>query len=626
MSANVSNDDSRQFLADNLRLMTIKCQELPDDISYWVGVANQSSATSQAFESVMVASVTPRKRYLDELTRLQRGITDILDIYSTPMNQDAPEISSEMPIETIVRKYMKFNQWVTEIDQKDRAITSVFIDVDECIEFIRNKLSQPVLSCSKGSVSFKDIQYHVSKIQSDTVTMIQKAHEKSKKGLSILTDQLLQKIESDVASQQTITDRHTMHQQLQVYLGTIESNHDFHRLMPSLQETIRQTIYRPLSVMSTQQQASITLARDELKQLKAPFDSRSLTDCSGMAVHQLIQNAVDQAHELNRLKSNMMGAFTNMVTQMSHLFNAQMSTPIHAATLVGTAFLENPLTSESCVNDFKEQLSVIQSSDTYKALKHTAGSEHLSESFDFLEAKMTHLAESLSIRDDLTMSVVADSSSNNKIISPLSDVSDDHRLERIRKTLVTRYQHATRVSTQIKCLLQCVTAQVIWTYYQQSIQSDICVKNRIQAIVSNLSTDFYDQYNQEFNLRKSVFIATVNTIIHNRCYLEMEKNRRLFYAKSQVSTLYKQCQNARGQYRHTLRHHLNQKRFAWQQMVLSIAISRLRELISIISQVDGWPPNNSDALTLSQLKIELSERIHQQQVFDQLTTKKFTNR
>ena len=118
MSMNQKRHDPFQPLRHFLSLVEVKCDELPKDIDHWVEMATNHAPESRTYINISQSSIEPREAYLGALLALKQQLADTLAIVDGRTTLHRPKTHLEMPIETILRKYVEFTAELQSITEK----------------------------------------------------------------------------------------------------------------------------------------------------------------------------------------------------------------------------------------------------------------------------------------------------------------------------------------------------------------------------------------------------------------------------------------------------------------------------------------------------------------------------
>ena len=341
MSMNQMRRDPCQPLRQFIEMIDAKCQEIPSDIDHWIDMAAKHEPKSKTHRNIIQSSVKPREVYLTTLQKLHASLMEAADIIDEKDVVLQVDINLDMPIETILRKYLQATKQLRKAAENNQSFVQFFNALLDRVSYIRTDLNQTILRCSLGDINYKDAEHQIRVLEPVLEERLEMHIAKKKNRITELTELLVQKVEMDVSVRQSIQDRQVMHSTLQMYLNHIESNSEFSELLPTLQYKIRQIVSRPLDSILSQQQQEVDVATYELQQLLEPIQGKmsvSVPD-SAASVHQLIQQAISQQEDMSRLKVNVLGAFKHLVSQMDQMFQFQPFTPVQAASVLGAAWV-----------------------------------------------------------------------------------------------------------------------------------------------------------------------------------------------------------------------------------------------------------------------------------------------
>ena len=412
-----------------------------------------------------------------------------------------------------------------------------------------------------------------------------------------------------------------MHSTLQTYLNQLEANDDFLRLVPTLQFKVRQIVSRPLDQILSEQQVEVDIAKHELNQLLEPVAGHNefKVPDSAASVHQLLQQAVKKTEEMNRLKVNVMGSFKHLVNQIDQLFNFDPLPPVQAASVLGAAWMQHPLTSADSIRDFKNQLGVIKKSESYIKLTQYMGDARVDESFRFIDGKMDEMAghlemnsrlESLSSDEELPILVNAtDVSLQSKKIDPVKS----------RKEILLRVSYLNSVKSYIKQLSDSIRAHLLLVYYEHSLNpNEINLSARTQDMLNKISTEFYERKNSDESIEKSVFMGAVRNIFDEMCDEEVEKNRQIFEIRKTITSLFKTLRQTNPLARKTVKKQLMLERKNLKLKLIEINAPRLKKFIDILSQ-DTYETIHYESLDkIDDLKNKLNHLVQEKLAMEQI--------
>ena len=621
MTMNQKPHDPFKPLRHFYELVQVKCEELPEDIENWEHMANQHDEESRTYQNIIQSSVEPRQEYLRILTKVNMKISDIFKIIEGDNKVDLPDVNLEMPLETVLRKYADFTLGLSDILESNHSFNRFFNDLIDLILHIRSDLSQTILRCSKGDLNFKEVEHHLKVIEPDLETIMEDHILEKKSLLSSFTEQLIQKIELDVSVRQTIQDRHVMHSTLQTYLNQIEVNDDFSSLIPTLQFKIRQIVSRPLDQILSEQQVEVDVTKHELNQLLEPVSGQNefKVPDSAASVHQLLQQAVKKTEEMNRLKANVIGSFKHLVTQIDQLFKFDPLPPVQAASVLGAAWMQHPLTSADSIRDFKSQLSVIKKSESYIKLTQYMGNSRVDESFRFIDVKMDEMANDLEMNTRLE-SISADG--ELPILVNATDVSlQPKKVEpkKARKEILSRVTYLNGVKSYIKQLSDSVRAHLLLVYYEHSLNPEkVNLAAKTQSVLNKISTEFYERRNSDESIQKSVFMGTVKNIFDEMCDEEIEKNHQVFEIRKTINSLFRTLKQTNPLARKTVKKKLMIERKSLKKKLIEVNTPRLKQYIDVLSQGTYEEIHYESFNKIDDLRVRLNHLVQEKLAMEQI--------
>ena len=112
-------------------------------------------------------SVEPREAYLSALLQLKQQLIDTIAIIDGRSTLERPKTHLEMPIETILRKYIEFTAELRSVTENNQSFTLFFNDLLERLTMIRTELSQTILRCSMGDANFKEMEHQLKVLEPD---------------------------------------------------------------------------------------------------------------------------------------------------------------------------------------------------------------------------------------------------------------------------------------------------------------------------------------------------------------------------------------------------------------------------------------------------------------------------
>jgi hypothetical protein len=621
MTMNQKPHDPFKPLRHFHELVQAKCEELPEDIENWEHMANQHDEESRTYQNIIQSSVEPRQEYLRILTKVNMKISDIFKIIEGDNEVNLPDVNLEMPVETVLRKYADFTLGLSDILESNHSFNRFFNELIDLILHIRSDLSQTILRCSKGDLNFKEVEHHLKVIEPDLETIMEDHILEKKSLLSSFTEQLIQKIELDVSVRQTIQDRHVMHSTLQTYLNQIEVNDDFSSLIPTLQFKIRQIVSRPLDQILSEQQVEVDVTKHELNQLLEPVSGQNefKVPDSAASVHQLLQQAVKKTEEMNRLKANVIGSFKHLVTQIDQLFKFDPLPPVQAASVLGAAWMQHPLTSADSIRDFKSQLSVIKKSESYIKLTQYMGNSRVDESFRFIDVKMDEMANDLEMNTRLE-SISADG--ELPILVNATDVSlQSKKVEpkKARKEILSRVTYLNGVKSYIKQLSDSVRAHLLLVYYEHSLNPEkVNLAAKTQSVLNKISTEFYERRNSDESIQKSVFMGTVKNIFDEMCDEEIEKNHQVFEIRKNINSLFRTLKQTNPLARKTVKKKLMIERKSLKKKLIEVNTPRLKQYIDVLSQGTYEEIHYESFNKIDDLRVRLNHLVQEKLAMEQI--------
>lgn len=607
----------RQFI----QLVEIKCHELPRDIDHWIAMAAKHEVASKTHQNIIQSSVKPREVYLTTLQKLHGALLDAMQILEGAGHVPDTDVSPDLPVETIIRKYLQATTHLQDISKNSQSVHVFFNGLLERILFIRNDLNQTILRCSAGEINYKNIE-HQLRVLEPAFDESFKAHiEVRKSRLTDLTEALLQKVEMDVSVRQSIQDRHVMHSTLQMYLNHIESNPEFNELMPTLQYKIRKIVSRPLDAMLSKQQQEVDVATYELQQLLEPVQGKMTVKVpnSATSVHQLIQQALAQQDEMTRLKVNVMGAFKHLVNQVDQLFQFKPFTPVQSASVLGVAWMQHPLTSAENIRDFQKELGSITQSESYQKLMQSFGSQNIDESFRFVDKKMNEMADQLEINERVqamnqfnSSPVLVDATSFCIQATPQDPL-------KVRREIIHRAGYLMGIKTYIQELCDSVRAHLFLVYYEHSLSPEtINLTSKINKIMNQVSTEFYDRKNTDEAIDRNVFMASVRQVFEEICDTELEKNMAIFTHRQRIKVLVQTLKETNKYSRKDIRKKIIAEKNELKELLIDTNIPRLKEFIHVLSKSTYETIHHDSVYQLDGLKKKLKTLIQQKVALEQV--------
>jgi len=621
MSMNQQKRDPYQPLRQFVSLVELKCQELPRDIDHWIGMAEKHESTSKTYQNIIQSSVKPRKVYLTTLEKLHSSLMETIQIIEGKETIPNLDMQLDMPIETMIRKYLQLTKVLRESTENNQSFSQFFNTLLDRISFIRNDLNQTILRCSAGDINYKDAEHQVRVLEPSFEESLTAHIQHRKNRLSELTELVLQKVEMDVSVRQSIQDRKVMHSTLQMYLNHIESNPEFNELLPTLQYKIRKIISRPLDSILSKQQQEVDVATYELQQLLEPVQGKMNVRVpdSATSVHQLIQQALSQQEEMSRLKVNVMGAFKHLVSQMDQLFQFQPFTPVQAASVLGSAWMQHPLTSSESIRDFKGQLESVKKSDSYQKLMQCFGNQHVDESFKFVDEKMSEMADQLEINERVEALAKYNESPAIYNASEFCVEPTPQDPVKVRREIIHRAGYLMSIKSYIQELCDSVRAHLLLVYYEHSLNPESMNLNvKINEILNQISTEFYDRKNCDEAIDRQVFMASVKQVFEEICDSELEKNMAIFTLRQRIKALLQTLKETNKFSRKDIRKKIILEKNELKELLIETNIPRLKEFIHVLSKRSYVAIHDASIEKLSPLKKKLRTLIQQKVALEQV--------
>tara|TARA_Y100000591_G_C21817475_1_gene691574 strand:- start:79 stop:1947 length:1869 start_codon:yes stop_codon:yes gene_type:complete len=603
-----------------IELVEAKCQELPKDIDHWIEMASKHEPNSKTHKNIIASSVKPREAYLLTLEKLHQQLVEGLGIIEGSDALIPNDIHLDMPVETMFRKYTQATKKLRHATENNQTFIQFFQSLLDRISFIRTDLNQTILRCSMGDLNYKDAEHQVRVLEPVLEESLEKHIANQKHAMEQLTETLIQKIEKDVAVRQSIQDRKVMHNTLQMYLAHIEDNPEFGELLPTLQYKIRQIVSRPLDSILSQQQQEVDVATYELQNLLEPVQGKmniQLPD-SATSVHQLIQQAISQQEEMGRLKMNVMGAFKHLVSQLDQMFQFQPLPPVQAASVLGAAWMQHPMTSSDSIREFKGQLDTVKKSDSYQKLMQYFGDRQVDESFKFVDDKMEEMAGQLEINERIE---AMNRESNAPAIYNAADFcvsSPTLDPVKIRREIVHRAGYLMSVKAYIQQLCDSVKAHLYLVYYDHSLAPEkINLNARVNTVLNQISKEFYEKKNCDESIDRNVFMASVKQVFEEICDTELEKNMAIFAHRQRVKGLIQTLKETNKFSRKDIRKKIIAEKNELKQLLIETNIPRLKQFVNILSKgayegihqasIEKIDPLKQKLRTLIQQKVALEQ-------------------
>ena len=575
----------------------------------------------RTYLNISQSSIEPRETYLAALVQLRQQLSDTLDIIDGRNTIDRPQVHLEMPVETILRKYVEFTQKLRSATENNQSFSLYFNDLLDRIIMIRTELSQTILRCSMGDANFKEIEHQLKILEPELETVIDQHLRDKKALLAEFTEQLVQKVELDISVRQAIQDRHVMHATLQTYLKHIEANSDFNQLLPTIQFKLKQIVTRPLDQVLSEQQHEVDIAKHELNQLLEPLQNNGMVDVpeSAASVHQLLQQGVNQTEELNRLKVNVMGAFKHLVTQMDQLFQFQPLPPVQAASVLGAAWMQHPLTSSESIREFKGQLDAIKQSESYVKLTQYVGEGRVDESFRYVDKKMDEMAEHLAMNERFQ---TISEPQELPILMHANEVSlQPQHIDplKARRELLSRNSYLKNIKGYIQQLSQSVKAHLMLVYYEHSLNPEkVNLAARTQAVLNQISKEFYERKNTDEAIDKAVFMSAVKDVFEDICDYELEKNQDVFEVRLKIKGLLKSFKQTNPLARKTIRKKLALERKELKKRLIAVNAPRLKGFIDTLSN-DVYANIHTESVDqMAELKDKLRAMVQEKLAMEQV--------
>ena len=620
MSMNQLRHDPCKSLRHFIELVEAKCQELPKDIDHWIEMAAKHEPNSKTHKNIIASSVKPREAYLLTLEKLHQHLMEAVSIIDGSHSLMPLDIDLDMPIETMIRKYTHATKQLRNAAEENQSFVQFFQSLLDRISFIRTDLNQTILRCSKGDLNYKDAEHQIRVLEPVLEESLERHIGNKKRSMDELTEILIQKIEKDVSVRQSIQDRKVMHNTLQMYLNHIEENPEFNELLPTLQYKIRQIVSRPLDSILSQQQQEVDVATYELQNLLEPVQGKMTVELpeSAQSVHQLIQQAISQQEEMSRLKVNVMGAFKHLVSQLDQMFQFQPFTPVQAASVLGAAWMQHPMTSSESIREFKGQLDTVKKSESYQKLMQHFGDKQVDESFKFVDDKMEEMAGQLEINERIE-------AMNRESEAPAIYNAADFCIEskpldpvRIRREIVHRAGYLMSVKSYIQQLCDSVKAHLYLVYYEHSLAPEkINLNTKVNDVLNQISKEFYENKNCDESIDRNVFMASVKQVFEEICDTELEKNMAIFAHRQRVKGLIQTLKETNKFSRKDIRKKIIGEKNDLKQLLIETNIPRLKHFVNILSKgsyegvhqssVDKVIPLKQKLRTLIQQKVALEQ-------------------
>ncbi|MEK9728272.1 MAG: hypothetical protein VW397_09240, partial [Candidatus Margulisiibacteriota bacterium] len=404
-------------------------------------------------------------------------------------------------------------------------------------------------------------------------------------------------------------------------LKQIESNHDFQTLLPTVQFKIREIISRPLDTILNEQQQEVDIATHELSELLEPVNGRTPLEIpdSAASVHQLLQQAVNKTEEMNRLKVNVMGAFKHLVTQLDQLFQFQPLPPVQAASVLGAAWMQHPLTSPENIRDFKGQLDVIKKSDSYVKLTQYMSGSRIDESFRFIDMKMNEMVEQLEMNERVTAIKYEEELPALMHATELSMETTVINPQDARKLIMSRRSYLTAVKSYVSQLSDSIKAHLLLVYYEHSHNPEsINLNDQTQRVLNKISAEFYERKNTDEAIDRSVFMNTVRSVFDDICDTEMEKNRQIFEHRKQIKALLKTLKRTNPLARKTIRKKLNEERKSLKLKFIQVNAPRLKRFIDTLSDDKYTNIHLNSIEKIGDLQIKLKSLVQQKLAIEEV--------
>ncbi len=607
-----------------IQLIEKKCLELPYDIDHWIKMAAKHAPQSKTYRNIINSSVKPREEYLEELEKLRLNLHEVKAIVEGKGFQIEKEVTMDMPIETLLRKYVTFSEQLKKVAESNQTFIQFYESIMKRIQLIRTELNQTILRCSMGDINYKDAEHQLKMIQPNIEEHLERHVDNTRGRLSEFSEVLLQKVELDISTRKAIQDRLIMHSTLETYLAHLESNKDFKYLLPTLQYKIRKIVTNPLDSILTEQQEEVDVARYELQQTLEPVQGRATLNVpkSAESVHQLIQQAINQQEQLSKLKVNVMGAFKHLVTQLDNLFEFQPIAPIQAASVLGASWMQHPLTSVKEIRKFKNELSSIKQTDSFKKLSQCLDEQTVHESFSFIDKKMDEMSDQLEMNSKIHAMKKRDDQTDLPNLLHANDIGGISQAIKpidARRIIVQRTNFLLSVKQYIQQLCDSVRAHLFLVYYEHSLNPDkVNLNAKINKVLNQVSQEFYDNKNCDETIDKNVFMSSVKQVFEEICDSELEKNMDIFSQRQKIKELMITLKETNKFSRKDIRKKIIMEKNDLKQLMIKTNIPRLKQFISILSD-GGYETIHIESIAkVEKLKGKLRSLIQQQVALEQV--------
>ena len=222
-----------------------------------------------------------------------------------------------------------------------------------------------------------------------------------------------------------------------------------------------------------------------------------------------------------------MGAFKHLVTQMDQMFQFRPFTPVQAASCSGAAWMQHPLTSSEGIREFKGQLESVKKSDAYQKLMQCFGDQQLDASFQFVDQKMSEMADQLEINERIE-SINAPSESGDIFnASDLCIQASTVDPVKVRREIIHRAGYLMGIKHYIQQLCESVRAHLYLVYYDHSLDPErINLNARINNVLNQISTEFYDRKHCEETIDRNIYGHQLNKYLKKFVIQSLKKTWR----------------------------------------------------------------------------------------------------
>ena len=157
------------------------------------------------------------------------------------------------------------------------------------------------------------------------------------------------------------------------------------------------------------------------------------------------------------------------------------------------------------------------------------GDQQLDASFQFVDQKMSEMADQLEINERIE-SINAPSESGDIFnASDLRIQASTVDPVKVRREIIHRAGYLMGIKHYIQQLCESVRAHLYLVYYDHSLDPErINLNSRINNVLNQISTEFYDRKHCEETIDRNVFMASVKQIFEEICDTELEKNMAIF--------------------------------------------------------------------------------------------------